>query len=269
MRWNGNPPYDGRVMAKVAPFHEFAPIALAPREGVFVLTGAGVSAESGIRTFRDANGMWEEYRFEEVASPEGWARDAELVWRFYSERRAQAAGCAPNAAHLALARLERSLGARLFLCTQNVDPLHERAGSAHAVHMHGELFRSRCESCDAPDFVDDRTYFSAAAIPSLRVRSAGPPAHRLVRRGPVLPRRDCDGARLVRRLRDDWELGRRVPSGGVRAAGTASARGSGCLCRTRGARECRGVRRVPPGESGGRRTEPLRGLRTRRYSAAP
>jgi NAD-dependent deacetylase len=165
MRWNGNPPYDGRVMAKVAPFHEFAPIALAPREGVFVLTGAGVSAESGIRTFRDANGMWEEYRFEEVASPEGWARDAELVWRFYSERRAQAAGCAPNAAHLALARLERSLGARLFLCTQNVDPLHERAGSAHAVHMHGELFRSRCESCDAPDFVDDRTYFSAAAIP--------------------------------------------------------------------------------------------------------
>ena len=152
-------------MVNVAPSGRFAPITLAADERVFILTGAGVSAESGIRTFRDANGMWEEYRFEEVASPEGWARDAGLLWRFYSQRRAQAAECAPNAAHLALARLERSLGDRLFLCTQNVDPLHERAGSTHAVHMHGELFRSRCEACAAPDFADDRTYLSAAAIP--------------------------------------------------------------------------------------------------------
>jgi NAD-dependent deacetylase len=152
-------------MVNVAPSDRFSPITLAADERVFILTGAGVSAESGIRTFRDANGMWEEYRFEEVASPEGWAHDAGLVWRFYSQRRAQAAECAPNAAHLALARLERSLGDRLFLCTQNVDPLHERAGSTRAVHMHGELFRSRCEACAALDFADDGTYLSAAAIP--------------------------------------------------------------------------------------------------------
>src|ERR1700683_4728727 len=128
-------------MVNVAPSDRFSPITLAADERVFILTGAGGSAESGIRTIRDAKGMWEEYRFEEVASPEGWAHDAGLVWRFYSQRRAQAAECAPNAAHLALARLERSLGDRLFLCTQNVDPLHERAGSTRAVHMHGELFR--------------------------------------------------------------------------------------------------------------------------------
>jgi NAD-dependent deacetylase len=82
---------------------------------VFVLTGAGISAESGIRTFRDANGLWEQYRFEEVASPEGWAADPELVSRFYGERRAQAVGCQPNAAHRALAALERTIGSRLFL----------------------------------------------------------------------------------------------------------------------------------------------------------
>ncbi len=144
------------------------PLALGPRDRVFVLTGAGISAESGIRTFRDANGLWEEYRFEEVASPEGWARDAEVVWRFYSQRRAQALECAPNAAHVALAELEARLGDRLFLCTQNVDPLHERAGSRRVVHMHGELLKSRCESCDAPPFHDERTYFGRDAIPRCR-----------------------------------------------------------------------------------------------------
>jgi NAD-dependent deacetylase len=100
-----------------------------------------------------------------VASPDGWAQDAGVVWRFYSERRAQAAQCAPNPAHVALAKLEEALGDRLFLCTQNVDPLHERAGSRRVHHMHGELFRSRCERCDAADFVDAATYSSVAAIP--------------------------------------------------------------------------------------------------------
>jgi NAD-dependent deacetylase len=119
-----------------------------------VLTGAGISAESGIRTFRDANGLWEQYRFEEVASPEGWAADPELVWRFYGERRKQAATCQPNAAHRALADLERILGPRLFLCTQNVDDLHEKAGHGRVVHMHGELMKSRCESCSSPPFAD-------------------------------------------------------------------------------------------------------------------
>jgi NAD-dependent protein deacetylase/lipoamidase len=132
----------------------FGPIALPPGARVFVLTGAGISAESGIRTFRDANGLWEQYRFEDVASPEGWARDPGLVWRFYAERRAQAAPCLPNAAHRALADLERQLGERLFLCTQNVDDLHEKAGHERLVHMHGELMKSRCESCARAPFVD-------------------------------------------------------------------------------------------------------------------
>jgi len=152
-------------MVQIAPYDRFPPLALAPGQRVFILTGAGISAESGIRTFRDANGLWEQYRVEEVASPEGWAQDAGVVWRFYSERRAQAAQCAPNPAHVALAKLEEALGDRLFLCTQNVDPLHEQAGSRRVHHMHGELFRSRCERCDAADFVDEGTYFSVAAIP--------------------------------------------------------------------------------------------------------
>ena len=121
---------------------------------VFVLTGAGISAESGIRTFREAGGIWENYRFEEVASPEGWAAHPQAVWRFYSERRAQAIVCQPNAAHRALATLERAMGDRLFLCTQNVDDLHERAGSSRVHHMHGELFRSRCEACARQPFED-------------------------------------------------------------------------------------------------------------------
>jgi NAD-dependent deacetylase len=153
------------AMAKVARFDRFLPLSLSAGERVFILTGAGISAESGIRTFRDARGLWEDYRVEDVASPEGWARDPVTVWRFYSQRRAQAAGCEPNPAHVALGELGRKLGEHLFLCTQNVDPLHERAGSSRVMHMHGELFRSRCDTCDAPDFADDRTYFSREAIP--------------------------------------------------------------------------------------------------------
>jgi NAD-dependent deacetylase len=159
-------------MAKVAPFDRFAPIPLRATARVFVLTGAGISAESGIRTFRDARGLWEDYRVEDVASPEGWARDPVTVWRFYSQRRAQAAECAPNAAHRALAELARALGDRLFLCTQNVDSLHERAGSSRVLHMHGELYRSRCDTCDAPAFADDRTYLSREAIPHCRCGGA-------------------------------------------------------------------------------------------------
>jgi NAD-dependent deacetylase len=132
---------------------------------VFVLTGAGVSAESGIRTFRDAGGLWEEHRVEEVASPEGWAADPALVWRFYSLRRTQAATVAPNAAHLALARLEAAIGERLLLCTQNVDPLHGRAGSRRVLHMHGELLKSRCERNHAPPFHDSREYVDLTSIP--------------------------------------------------------------------------------------------------------
>jgi NAD-dependent deacetylase len=141
-----------------------SPIVVGPRDHVFILTGAGISAESGVRTFRDSNGLWEEHRVEDVATPEGWLADAELVWRFYSQRRAQVQTVQPNAAHRALAELEEKIGDRLFLCTQNVDPLHERAGSRRVIHMHGELMKSRCERCDRPAFTDEKLYPDAASF---------------------------------------------------------------------------------------------------------
>lgn len=120
------------------------PIKVRRSNRVFVLTGAGISAESGVATFRDAGGLWEQHRVEDVATPEGFERDPALVWRFYSQRRAKLGDVKPNPAHLALAALERHLGDRLYLCTQNVDPLHERAGSKRVVHMHGELAVTSC-----------------------------------------------------------------------------------------------------------------------------
>jgi NAD-dependent deacetylase len=142
-------------------------IEIGPEDRVFVLTGAGVSAESGLPTFRDNNGLWNGYRVEEVATPEAWYEDAERVWRFYSMRRRDALTCQPNPAHFALAELEREMADRFFLCTQNVDPLHERAGSRRLIHMHGELFRSRCErECGQPDFADEGIYESEVQIPS-------------------------------------------------------------------------------------------------------
>ena len=135
---------------------------------VFVLTGAGVSAESGIPTFRDAGGLWHSYRIEEVASPEAWQRDPRLVWDFYSMRRRVASAAKPNPAHLALAKLERLFRDRLFLCTQNVDSLHEQAGSQSMVHMHGELFKSRCDTCARPPFEDSNTYEAPSEIPRCR-----------------------------------------------------------------------------------------------------
>jgi NAD-dependent protein deacetylase/lipoamidase len=136
-------------------------IDLSPHDRVFILTGAGVSAESGIPTFRGAGGLWRNYRFEEVASPHAWQRDPRLVWEFYSMRRRVAAPAKPNPGHIALAALEKRLGDRLFLCTQNVDNLHERAGSSRVIHMHGELFKSRCDACRRPPFDDARTYDAA------------------------------------------------------------------------------------------------------------
>ena len=121
--------------------------AALPR--IVVLTGAGISAESGIPTFRAADGLWEDHHVEDVATPEGFARDPAKVLRFYDARRRAAASAVPNAAHLALARLEGVLGDRLLVVTQNVDDLHERAGSRSLVHMHGELRRARCEACGA------------------------------------------------------------------------------------------------------------------------
>ena len=123
---------------------------------IVVLTGAGISAESGVPTFRDANGLWEGHRVEDVATPEGFEADPDLVLRFYDERRRAAASVVPNAAHRALARLEGAIGDELLVVTQNVDDLHERAGSRNLVHMHGELRRALCIACGArPEWTGD------------------------------------------------------------------------------------------------------------------
>ena len=115
---------------------------------IAVLTGAGVSAESGLGTFRDKGGVWTRYDLNEVATPEGFRRDPVKVHDFYNARRKNAAGAKPNAAHAALARLEREFPGEVVIITQNVDSLHEAAGTA-AIHMHGRLDRATCASCGA------------------------------------------------------------------------------------------------------------------------
>lgn len=134
---------------------------------LFVLTGAGISAESGLATFRGSGGLWNGYRVEDVATPEAWHANPELVWRFYSRRRRDALAAQPNIAHLALAEVEQIIGDRFYLCTQNVDDLHERAGSHRIHHMHGTLFQSRCVRCDVP-FPDKSLYETAADLPKCR-----------------------------------------------------------------------------------------------------
>ncbi|RTY60037.1 NAD-dependent protein deacylase [Pantoea sp. YU22] len=123
-------------------------LAAHPQPFVVVLTGAGISAESGIQTFRAADGLWEEHRVEDVATPEGYRRDPELVQRFYNARRRslQSSEIQPNTAHKALAELEQVLGDNFLLVTQNIDNLHERAGNSRVLHMHGELLKARCTS---------------------------------------------------------------------------------------------------------------------------
>ena len=116
---------------------------------IVILTGAGISAESGLPTFRDKDGLWEGHRVEEVASPGAFRRHPDLVHRFYNLRRAALQTVEANAAHLAIARLQRERPGEVTLITQNVDDLHERAGSTEVIHMHGELRRARCEHCGA------------------------------------------------------------------------------------------------------------------------
>ncbi len=118
-----------------------------PLKSIVVLTGAGISAESGINTFRASDGLWENHAIDDVATPEGFARNPQLVHHFYNARRQQLLNpqVQPNAAHLALARLEKEFSGEVLLVTQNVDNLHERAGSQNLIHMHGELMKMRCE----------------------------------------------------------------------------------------------------------------------------
>ena len=114
---------------------------------IVILTGAGVSAESGIATFRDADGLWEKHDPMDIATPEAFARDPELVYRFYNARRRKLPEVEPNEAHRSLARLQREFDGQVFLVTQNVDDLHERGGSRQVCHMHGELQAVLCETC--------------------------------------------------------------------------------------------------------------------------
>ena len=124
-------------------------------KNIVILTGAGISAESGMGTFRDTDGLWTRYAIEDVATPQGFARNPALVQEFYSIRRVKAAEAMPNAAHLALARLERAWPGTVTVVTQNVDGLHEKAGSGAVLHMHGELAGALCSACGhgwrAPD----------------------------------------------------------------------------------------------------------------------
>jgi len=116
---------------------------------IVILTGAGISAESGLPTFRDNGGLWEQHRVEDVATPEAFRRDPELVQRFYNERRRRLINVSPNAAHHALVELEQRWPGPLLLVTQNVDDLHARAGSRNLIAMHGELLKARCMTCGA------------------------------------------------------------------------------------------------------------------------
>lgn len=123
--------------------------AMSAIRNIVILTGAGISAESGLRTFRAGDGLWEDHRIEDVATPQAFRRDPELVQRFYDQRRADVLAARPNAAHRALARLDAEWTGDFLLVTQNIDDLHERAGARRVLHMHGEALSAWCLACDA------------------------------------------------------------------------------------------------------------------------
>ncbi len=151
-------------------------VAMSRSRNIVILTGAGISAESGIDTFRSAGGLWEQHRVEDVATPEAFARDPDLVLRFYDMRREAIQTKAPNPAHVALARLDREwpmrTGGEVLIVTQNVDDLHERGGAINVLHMHGEHLNAWCTACDArPRWTGtliDRPPCPACAQPALR-----------------------------------------------------------------------------------------------------
>jgi NAD-dependent deacetylase len=138
---------------------------------IVILTGAGLSAESGLGTFRDKGGLWSEFNLEEVATPEGFARNSGKVHDFYNLRRRRQAEARPNAAHLALARLERDLPGQVLTVTQNIDALQEAAGTRNLIHMHGELARVRCDGCGVglpwEDDLSVETLCAACGMPGL------------------------------------------------------------------------------------------------------
>lgn len=145
---------------------------MARIRNIVILTGAGVSAESGIETFRDGGGLWENHRVEDVATPEAFARDPDLVLRFYDMRRAAIQTRQPNAAHQALARLDAEWPGELLIVTQNVDDLHERAGARRLLHMHGEHLKAWCVACDG------RSRWTASLLDRPACPACGEPALR-------------------------------------------------------------------------------------------
>lgn len=147
-------------------------MSLRDLENIVVLTGAGISAESGLATFRGPGGLWEGHRVEDVCTPEALAADPALVHRFYDLRRAALATVGPNAAHAALARLDAEWPGELLIVTQNVDDLHERAGARRLLHMHGELLSALCASCGvrepSPAVLPPGTHCTACGAPAMR-----------------------------------------------------------------------------------------------------
>ncbi|MEM1129238.1 MAG: NAD-dependent deacylase [Pseudomonadota bacterium] len=139
---------------------------------IVILTGAGLSAESGLGTFRDASGLWTKFKLEDVATPEGFARDPALVHAFYNARRENCLDAGPNDAHAALSRLEAEFPGQIDIVTQNIDDLHERAGSHRVIHMHGELLRGLCAACghrwNAPRQMSPDAPCPACAVPATR-----------------------------------------------------------------------------------------------------
>lgn len=142
-------------------------------KNLFILTGAGISAESGLKTFRGSDGLWEGHAVEDVATPEAFEAHPKRVQRFYNLRRAQLNEVEPNEGHIALARLEKEWAGDFLICTQNVDDLHERAGSKKVHHMHGELRKARCTSCRAvsswqEDILHQQSPCPSCQAPTLR-----------------------------------------------------------------------------------------------------
>lgn len=142
-------------------------------KNIVILTGAGISAESGIDTFRAAGGLWENHRVEDVATPQGFAADPALVHNFYNARRAALKTVTPNPAHHAIARLQKEYSGEVFLVTQNVDNLHERGGSPQVCHMHGELLKAKCAACHF-DWKTDADISIATPCPACKSRAARP-----------------------------------------------------------------------------------------------
>jgi NAD-dependent deacetylase len=140
---------------------------------IVILTGAGVSAESGLGTFRDVGGLWTKYDLADVATPEGYAKNPGLVLDFYNARRINCRGAAPNPAHQAIARLQREYPGRVTLVTQNIDDLHERGGSTEVIHMHGQILRALCAECGHQwgwtcDMAEDDICHSCGAVGTVR-----------------------------------------------------------------------------------------------------